>query len=293
MPDAADDYPAIDEYLPWYASGIQPLRDDAVLASEKAVLEARLRDYFGRAMDWDALAAKHPGFDVTKSGYDGARVRTTLHGVGAAFETGRMVPFMFKPFDDRWLYWETRGKLLHRARKELLPYWRNVPSQVSLAAPQTPRRAGAVRPVPSRAVAGYHSLDPDARVFPLYAPDTAAAHDVADTEKLFEAGATAAPTMVAPEWVAAAQSVLGGTEQEAGEAVFYAIVAVTHSPEWLQTQPVEFDEFATAPLPADPHELRASADLGRRITDLFDTQAPVQGVTSGRIDPAAVEPRCA
>lgn len=155
-------------------------------------------------------------------------------------------------------------------------------SQVSLTAPQTPRREGAIRPIPARAVPGYHSLDPDARVFPLYAPDTSVLAD--ETEKLFEAGATMAPTMVAPEWVTAAQAVLCGTHKEAGEAVFYAIVAVTHSPAWLASQPVESDEFATVPLPAEPRDLARAADLGRRITDLFDTHTPVTGVTHGKID---------
>lgn len=282
--DSTDDYPTLDEYLPWYESGVQPLRDEAVLAAEKATLELRMKDYYDQSLDWAAIEAAHPGFAVSKSGYDGPKVRSRLHAAHAAYEDARIVPFMFKPFDDRWLYWETRDKLLHRARKELLPYWRNVPSQVSLAAPQTARRAGGIRPIPSRGVAAFHSLDPDARVFPLYAPDATATTGAENTEKLFEAGATTAPTLVAPEWVEAAKAVLGCADKEAGEAVFYAIVAVTHSPLWLATQPLESDEFAAVPVPGDAGELTQAAHLGRRIVELFDTHTPVMGVTAGKIE---------
>lgn len=284
VPDSADDFPTLDEYMPWYASGVQPLRDEAVLAQDRQVLESRMRDYFDQSRDWGSIVNSHPGFAATKSGYDGDKVRTKLFALQAAYEPARVVPFMFKPFDDRWLYWETRDKLLHRSRKELLPHWRNVSGQVSLVAAQTARREGAIRPVPAKGVAAFHALDPDARVFPLYAPDAAATAGQEETEKLFEAGATTAPTMVAPEWVAAAKSVVGGTDKNAGETVFYAIVAVTHSPVWRAAQPVESDEFAAVPLPGGSQELLQAAKLGRRIAEIFDSHTAVDGVTRGKID---------
>jgi Type ISP C-terminal specificity domain len=225
----------------------------------------------------------------------------------------RVVRVLYRPFDVRWLYWEPDGELLNRPRRELIPYWADVPGQRCLVLPQTPRRAGALRPVVSYAVGYFAAAEPDARIFPLYRPQilpqgqavgepdlniprqAAGGPDVniprqaaggPDLEILTsESHGHAGTTMVAPDWVAAANSALSlADDTAAGEAVFFALVAVMHSPAWLSRQPAELDDFPEVPLPGESAALARAAEIGRQIADLTDPTVPVYGVTTGRID---------
>lgn len=275
------DFPALDEYLTYFNSGVQPVRDEAVLATDRQVLEDRMRDYFDFGTSFEDLVQKHAGFNVVRSGYRPKPVRDALEQDSASFESSRVVRFLYRPFDFRWMYWETRRNLLNRARGELLPYWRNVESQICLVAAQTPRRITGIRPIPSRAIACMEAVDPNARLFPLYGPNMDQAHG--ESEKLFETAHAASATMVVKEWSDAVSELLKLDARGAGEVVFFALVAVTNSPAWLSEQPVESDDFAGVPLPADGAKLLRANEIGRELIELFDGDAPVAGVTVGSI----------
>jgi hypothetical protein len=275
------DYPALDEYFSYFNSGVQPVRDEAVLANDKSALEKRMQDYYNNDLEFDDLVAMHPGFAVARARYRPAQVRAALRRIGARFQDSRLVLFHFRPFDLRWMYWETEKKLLNEARKELFPYWRAVDGQISLVAAQTPRRVTGIRPIPSRAIASFECLDPNTRVFPLYRPQIDALQE--EDGKFFDTAPGSGATSVVPAWVKAAASVLGYDDKTAGESVFFALIAITNSPLWLEQQPVESDDFAAVPLPSSPTALASAADIGRQLADLFDPATPVTGVTQGNI----------
>ncbi len=286
---AGDDAP-VDDYLTFYRSGIQPVRDAAVLDVDEAALRARMQDYFDRTLTLEQLVARHPGFGITRARYDAARTRRRLLEQ-SSYRPERVVRVLYRPFDVRWLYWEPDAKLLNEARRELIPFWANVPHQRCLVLPQTPRRAGAVRPVVSRAPAYFAAAEPDARLFPLHRPPSLLlgeqAGELALDVPTSPGDADAGGTLVSAPWCAAARSALGLTDDAAaGEAVFYALVAVMHSPTWLARQPTELDDFPEVPLPGEPAALTAAVDLGRRIADLTDPTVPVTGVTTGRLEPS-------
>src|SRR5439155_11585258 len=191
----------IDEYFHALFSGIQPVRDAAVMDWEHARLVERMVDYFDRELADARLFERHPQFAVTREGYNAARTREGLLR-DSAYDEENVVPFLFKPFDCRWLYWEIRHGLLHRTRLELRPYYNE--NQVFIVAPQTPRRPGAARPAVTRAVPGFHSVDPDARALPRIAP----AHltGAEGQEELGFAGDVEAEWIsnIEPRWIAAA-----------------------------------------------------------------------------------------
>lgn len=279
----------VDDYLTFYRSGIQPVRDAAVLDVDEAVLRARMQDYFDPGLTLDQLVARHPGFGATRAGYDPAQTRRRLLE-GSSYRPERVVRVLYRPFDVRWLYWEPHAKLLNRPRPELIPFWANVPHQRCLVLPQTARRAGALRPVVSR-VPGYNeAAEPNARLFPLYQPPSLLlgeeAGELALDVSAVRGDGVGGGTLVAGPWCAAARSALGVSDDTvAGEAVFHALVAVMHSPAWLARQPTELDDFPEVPLPGDPTALAAAVDVGRRIADLTDPTVPVLGVTTGQLQP--------
>lgn len=280
--DIGGDHPNVDEYLTFYRSGVQPVRDEAVMAFDREILEQRMWDYFNPDLSFEALVARHPGFEVKRARYDPARTRRRLLS-SSAFDQARLVPFLYRPFDLRWLYWEPDHKLLNEPRRELLPYWLAVPNQRCLVLPQTPRRPGAFRPVASRAVASFACAEPDARLFPLLGPGDILHGADGQLGNGSEHRATAR-LLVAPEWVEAAATLDPTDNPAAAEAVFMALLALMNSPAWLADQPVDADDFPPVPLPGDGDAMRRAAQLGREIAALDDPSTEVPGVTTGSID---------
>ena len=280
--DAGDDFASLDEYLTFYRSGVQPVRDEAVMAFDSESLVTRMKDYFNPEIGLAELVERYPGFGVTRARYDGARTRGRLLS-SSRFQQERRVPFLFRPFDVKQLYWETQHKLLNESRSELVPYWLAVPDQRCIVIPQTPRRPGAFRPIVSRAVAGFECAEPNARLFPLFKPGT----ELHGVHGGLEAEGDSAPptTCVALEWIAAVRDIgIAGSDEEVGEQIFYALVALMNAPSWFSAQPVESDDFPPIPLPSSVPTFAEAVAIGRRIADLDDPTVEVPGVTIGSIE---------
>lgn len=282
--DAEGDFPSLDEYFRDVWSAVQPVRDDAVVALDRALLEARMTTYFDSRVSYSDLVRDYPAFAVTRARYDGPVVRSRLHA-SSAYDTHRIVRFLYRPFDVRWLYWEPDHKLLNEARRELMFHWVGIPGQECLVATASPRRPGAALPLASTAVPCWAAADPDARALPRL---RAAHPEDAETTGLF-ATTTRREVLsnIAQPWIGATRGVgVTGNDVEVGDVVYYALLAITYSPLWLRQQAVETDDYAQVPLPSSAGDLAGTADLGRRIAALLDMDTPVPGVTTGTIEPA-------
>lgn len=286
--DIGTDYPFLDDYFNVtdgnnsFFSGVQPVRDEAVVAFHRDHLETRMADYFDRDLDWQALSEKHPGFGIKKSGYNPPAVRARLLG-SSAYNHKRIVRYLHRPMDPRWIYWEPTHRLLNRPRPQMIPYWIGIPGQRSLAAPQTRRREGAARPLATSQVPSNECVDPNARVFPLLQPGSALGLD----DSQLGGGTPAEPiTAIAPQWIAAARERgTTGSDREIGDTIFYALAGVAASGEWLTTQSLRSSDLPSIPLPGDPDLLHAAAAVGRIYSALVDPDLTVEGVTVGKIRP--------
>jgi hypothetical protein len=285
--DAEGDFAGMDEYFADVWSAVQPVRDDAVVDLDGTALEARMRQYFDRGVDTTTLLARYPGFNVVRERYDAARTRSRLLA-SSRYEPTRLVRFLYRPFDVRWLYWEPDHKLLNEARRELMLNWVGVPGQECLVATATPRRPGAARPLASTAVPCWAAADPDARAMTRLRATNPETNEVGG---IFGGAPHAAVgTNIRGEWIQAARTAgLTGSDLEIGDSIFFAIVAVAYSPLWLGEQPAENDDFPQVPLPNSAQGLTDAAALGRRLAALLDMDVPVPGVTTGAID-AALRP---
>jgi SAM-dependent methyltransferase len=95
--DAAGDYPPLDDYLPFYVSGVQPVRDEAVLADDRAILKERMTAYFDASIPWQKIAERYPGFAVERARYNGPTVRSKLLA-SSGFREARLVRFLYPDF---------------------------------------------------------------------------------------------------------------------------------------------------------------------------------------------------
>lgn len=297
--DSSGDFRLLSDYFgsPEYFSGVQPIRDESMTAQSgsRDKLEARLRRYFDRDVTVEQLAETHPEFFVKRARYDARRVRARLiTEFDAHYEERRLVPYLYRPMDCRWLYWETRAKLLNEARADMFETWSH-PSQISIVAAQTPRRLEAARPSVTTAVAGFASCDPDARVFLRWRRSFAKANDMF--------GGWNWSHTIREDWIERVRSVFSPVEVDrlrdqlesgekataqdvCGDVVFFALIAIMHSPAWVrQATGNDQDDFPGVPVPSDPERLRQCALVGREVARIVDPLVPVEGVSTGRISP--------
>lgn len=274
-PAPAHAAPPIDAYFDFARSGVQPVRDAALVSTESEALAARMRDYFDPSLPFDELVARHPGFAVARARYDPERTRARLLDGGARFERARIVPFLYRPFDRRFLYWETRHKLVHEARRELRPYLLDgddlvpVPGQRFLGVSRTPRRPFAARPVVTSALPCFHAVDPDCRVLPLLAPSGV--------------------NVRGPFLEAARRAGLDGGDVALADALFHALVAVTYAPAFARDAGRDGDDCPRVPLPSSADALARAASLGRRVFELCDADQPTldDEASIAALEPAA------
>ncbi len=276
------DWPGVHDYFLFRRSGVQPVCDPVVTDYNSDALRRRMDDFLDPDLSSADLAVEHP--EVERSPHDVLPARRKLlqrnRDTGMrGHEPRRLVKCLWRPLDGRWLYWESDHGLLNRARPELIPYW-SVPGQVCLVSTETRRRVGAARPLVSTAVPLNESMEPNARALPLWA----AAGAVYEGElALADPGSGPRPN-ITDRWIRAARAVgVPGDDPEVAETLFFAICGVVASHAWLASQPVEYDDFPTVPLPANAEDLLMAAATGREYGRLVDPWVEVEGVTRGAI----------
>ena len=105
------DWPALPDLLPASFPGVQTGRDSFLVDVDLDRLRARVRDYFNPKLSHEEIGRRYPRVMTDTARFDARRVRDTLLVRGGPNEAG-FVRYAYRPFDNRWLYWEAETKLL-------------------------------------------------------------------------------------------------------------------------------------------------------------------------------------
>jgi hypothetical protein len=279
VPTEEAEYPILSEYFEFITSGVQDLSMGVGADFDRQTLERRIRAIYDGEMTYDEVVTAYP----EATGLGEAR-RNRL--AGTPFRDERLVPFLYRPFDLRWLYWEqTNQTLLHRPRTDLVPY-NQIPGQRYIVCPQTVRRPDAARPLLTTAIACNEAVDPNARVVPLLSWEYGAGVETGRRQTSIDFGASRVVSNLSEPWIrAAAVAGVEGDDLEVGDIVFHAMAAVMFSPEWVSAVDLDSDDFPEVPLPGDLDALLEAARLGHRLFDLCDVVRDVDGISRGRLEP--------
>ena len=121
MSDAWFDWPALPDLFPVSFPGVKTSRDGFLVDVDLARLKARVVDYFDPNLSHEEIARRYPGAMKTTARFDARAVRDALLKRGGPDEAGFM-RFAYRPFDNRWLYWEAETKLLDEKRADYRPH---------------------------------------------------------------------------------------------------------------------------------------------------------------------------
>lgn len=262
------------ELFPVSFPGVQTSRDDVLVDIDKDRLDSRMRQYFDLTISHGQMRRIAPGFMSDSARYEAEPTRDYLRKRGYLAEN--IVRYAFRPFDSRWLYWESETKLLDEKRAEYFPHARD--HNLTLIAPQRTRRDWT--PPFTITVLGCRHLDErGANCFPLYL------YTVPQAQLALFGGGLDSIGGRKPNLSDKAQDYLAGfglSPEDGAELLFYHTLAVLHSPVYrVENAGALRQDWPRVPLPKTREELEASAALGREVAALLDVETPVPGVTQG------------
>ena len=283
------DWPALPDLFPVSFPGVKTSRDGFLVDVDLDRLKAHISDYFDPAMSHEDIARRYPGVMKTTARFDARAVRDALLQRGGPDEAG-FIRFSYRPFDNRWLYWEAETKLLDEKRADYRPHV--FEGNLWLSAAQHLRK-GAEEPQAcfTRQLGSLHLIERTALMFPAYLRNDG-----------LRIGGDGQPI---PNLSAAAQRYLHRLGASV-EDLFHHVLAVLHDPayreanagalrmDWPRIPLPGWSALGMAgipesgpgqALPAAADALAQSAARGRQLAALLDPDTPAPGVTTGTLRP--------
>ncbi len=159
------DWPSLPDLFPISFPGVKTSRDGFLVDVDLDRLKARIADYFNTDVSHEEIARRYPSVMKTTARFDARAIRDALLARGGPTEDG-FVRFTYRPFDNRWLYWEADTKLLDEKRADYRPHV--FEGNVWLSAAQH-RRKGAEEPQScfTKHMGSLHLIERGALMFPV------------------------------------------------------------------------------------------------------------------------------
>ncbi len=271
-------WPLLPEIFPTAFPGVKTSRDDVVVDTDRDALITRMQQYFDPTISHAEMERISPGVMESGSGFDAIPTREYLLKRG--FLPQNIVRYCYRPFDIRWLYWEPETKLLDRNRVEYSPHV--FIGNIWLEARQRQNNDIFDRGYVSQVLSDNFGSGLSS-FFPLYLRTSAQQRDMFDFAAEVDPRNLSNGRQLNLSDTALAYVQAVGSIAEA-EALFYHSIAVLHAPNYRNENAGALrQDWPRIPLPATRELLLASAELGRRVAALLDSEQPVAGVTSGVI----------
>ena len=288
------DWPALPELFPVSFPGVHTGRDRLLLDIDEERLRRRIAHYFDPEWSHEEIERRYPAAMRSSSAFkisDARKVRDALLARGGPSERG-FVRITYRPFDNRWLYWEPDRRLLTAPAPDYVPH--AFEGNVWLSSAQHLRK-GASEPQAcvARHVGSFHLIERGAAMFPAWLRDDGIGEDDGGKRHANLSGA-------AHRYLAR----LDGASEKPGtvhglgvEDLFHHVLAVLHDPAFREANAGALRmEWPRIPLLGWPDggtegaavALAESAARGRKLATLLDPDIPVPGVTETPIRPELV-----
>ncbi|MCE2455978.1 MAG: hypothetical protein J4G12_09250 [Gemmatimonadetes bacterium] len=271
------DWPALPDLFPVSFPGVKTSRDGFLVDTDLDRLRARVREYFDPALSHEDLVRRYPRVMKSTARFDARAARDALLRRGGPDESG-FIRFAYRPFDDRWLYWEKDTKLLDEKRADYRPHV--FEGNVWLSSAQHLRKgAGEPQTCCTSDMGSLHLIERGALMFPAWLRE--------------EGLGVAAGIDRRPNLTGSAQRYLSRLGLGV-EDLFHHVLATLHDPSYREANAGALRmEWPRIPLPGWPDgktdgaawTLARSAAHGRELAALLASDTPVPGVTRPSLRP--------
>ena len=270
-------WPTLPDLFPVSFPGVETARDSFLVDIDLDRLRARVGDYFDSNLSHDDIARRYPAAMKRTSGFDPSSVRAVRLARGGP-DDENFVRHAYRPFDDRWLYWEADGGLLRRPVSDYRPHVFD--ENLWLCNAQHLRKAAhEPQAYCTRHIGARHLIERGASWFPALLRNEGLEHGIGIGHR--------------PNLSTASKRYLSRVGLEV-EDLFHHVQAILHDPAYRKANAGALRmEWPRIPLPGWPdgnadgatEALSRSAARGRMIAALIDSENPVPGVTQPPLRP--------
>ena len=270
------DWPALPDLFPVRFHGVLTNRDAFLVDVDLDRLRSRVDYYFDPSLTHEEIERRYPSAMKSTARFDARAGREALVARGGPLEDG-FCRITYRPFDNRWLYWERDTKLLDEKRAE---YRQHVGGEnLWLTASQHVRKdASEPQAVFTTYLGSHHLIERGSNLFPAYLRQDAAIGA--------DAGLRANVSVAADRYL----NRIGATVED----LFHFVLATLHDAAYRNSNADGLRlGWPRIPLPGWPEgtgeaaveRFSAIAARGRELARLLGPDSPVPGVTAGQPRP--------
>ena len=273
------DWPSLTDVFPVSFPGVKTDRDGFLIDTDLDRLKTRVGEYFDPALSHEQIAQRYPAAmrNTTSVRVNAGAVRDVLLSRGGPIDGG-FIRCAYRPFDNRWLYWEPDSGLLARPRPD---YRQHVfAGNLWLSAAQHLRK-GIAEPQAcfTQHFGQLHLIERSANLFPTWLRGDA-------LENVDNVACRANLSSSAQRYL----DHVGVSVED----LFHYVLATLHDPAYREANAGALGmEWPRIPLPGWPdgkaasaaETLVESASRGRELSRLLDPDTPVVGITQGSLSP--------
>ncbi|MDE0510124.1 MAG: N-6 DNA methylase [Gammaproteobacteria bacterium] len=271
------EWPALPDLFPVSFPGVKTSRDGFLVDTDLVRLRERVTSYFNPSQSHKDIERLYPSVMKSTARFDAQAVREFLLKRGGP-ECTEFVRFVYRPFDERWLYWEKDTKLLDEKRSDYKPHV--FEGNMWLSAAQSLRK-GADEPQAcfTARLGCLHLIERTALMFPAFLRENDLGGNGEGTER-----ANLSVT---------AQNYLDRLGLGVDD-LFHHVLSTLHDPVYREANSGALRmEWPRIPLPGYPNggdanafeKLRQSTEHGRKLAALLDPETSVSGVTQAPLRP--------
>jgi len=268
--------------------GLNDNRGQALHDFSRETISDRMRSYFDPGVPFEDLTQLHEGLTSNAASFNAKDTRKRLLKE-SEYHAENVWPFWFKPFDLRWAYIERHSNLWNRVRPELLAHAARG-NQFLLVRRHAPKFPDGATIYFSRYISDQHALHTDAYFIP-FELEPAQPPKKNPNQSQLALHARPKDSNREPNLAPQVRSYLNkigmnGADPNNPAAVWFHALSIGHTPRYLDENADGIrQDWPRIPLPDSQKLLLASAELGRQIAALLDTESHVKGITAGDLRP--------
>ncbi len=270
------------------SNGLMEKRGGALISINRQELVERMRQYFDPKTNWSTLKMQKPGLTENAARFDAKAARAKVLAA-ESFDEERVSRYSVRPFDTRWCYFSGVRPLWNEPRPSFRAQcWKGNRFLMT-------RPAGVASPEGSpffftRLLGDNDFLRGHAYYFPfqlkngyrLEKKDEATLFDLLG-EKIEEDEAAANLAQPARDYLTGFKFKDPDKDGKTAELIWLHTLAIGYSQAYLKENADGIgQDWPRIPLPANKDLLLASAELGRKVAALLDTEFSVTGVTDSK-----------
>ncbi|HVI32672.1 type ISP restriction/modification enzyme [Phenylobacterium sp.] len=267
-------WPSLEELFPTRIQGVNPNRGitGSLIDVDAEALAARIEGYI-TAPDFEAAAQACPGLAIPRARYEPSKIWSALSDLG--FDRGRLKPYLLFPFDQRWIYYEDRLKLLNEPREIL---GANLEDACFLIAVPEPRKVSEAKPLFARTLLDLHVHDRGSVAIPAVV-------------KIDDIGGAKIANLAPEVWAGLRRAWdldgdLGSpAAQTTAKRLIYSCVALLNSPAYCAEHASALSaDWARVPLPRDAALAERLFVVGEKLAGLLDCSSDASPVARELLD---------